>query len=120
MAKAGTAEFFSDMLVLMDIPQLKELVNTKSSTTDRELREIMSLAATAHIAELLEFKDFAELDVMSVQSPHVWSMWQLRLSIAEPDRGYHVRTRHKFSGPRRQSPIKLSLVDKRLVGQVDC
>jgi hypothetical protein len=70
-----------------DIPQLKELANTKiqhiietnwsphgfsevvkevfNSTTDRELREIMSLAATAHIEELLQSEDFAELDVMS-------------------------------------------------------
>ena len=70
-----------------DIPQLKELVNTKiqhiiepnwpphrflevvkevfNSTTDRELREIMSLAATAHIEELLQFEDFAGLDVVS-------------------------------------------------------
>ena len=93
MTKAGTAEILlghvrvNAVADYYDIPQLKELANTKiqriietnwsphgfsevvkevfNSTTDRELREIMSLTAAAHIEELLEFEDFAELDVMS-------------------------------------------------------
>ena len=93
MAKARTAEILvghvrvNAIADYYDIPQLKELANTKiqhiietnwsphgfsevvkevfNSITDRELREIVSLAATAHIEELLEFEDFAELDVMS-------------------------------------------------------
>ena len=93
MTKASTAEVLlghvrvNAVADYYDIPQLKELANTKiqhiietnwsphgfsevvkevfNSTTDRELREIMSLTATAHIEELLEFEDFAELDVMN-------------------------------------------------------
>jgi hypothetical protein len=93
MTKAGTAEILlghvrvNAVADYYDIPQLKELTNTKirhiietnwspygfsevvkevfNSTTDMELREIMSLTAAAHIEELLEFEDFAELDVMN-------------------------------------------------------
>jgi hypothetical protein len=92
MAKAGTAETLlghvrvNAVADYYDIPQLKELANTKirhiietnwsphgfsevikevfNSTTDRELREIVSLTVAAHIEELLEFEDFAELDVI--------------------------------------------------------
>src|SRR2546423_15473800 len=89
MTKARTAEILlghvrvNAIADYYDIPQLKELANTKiqhiietnwsphgfsevvkevfNSTTDRALREIMSLTAVAHIEELLEFEDFAEL-----------------------------------------------------------
>jgi hypothetical protein len=93
MTKVGTAKILlgrvrvNAVVDYYDIPQLKELANTKiqhiietnwsphgflevvkevfNSTTDRELREIISLTAAAHIEELLEFEDFTELDVMS-------------------------------------------------------
>jgi len=92
MAKAGTAETLlghvrvNAVADYYDIPQLKELANTKirhiiqtnwspygfsevikevfNSTTDKELREIMSLTVAAHIEELLEFEDFTELGVI--------------------------------------------------------
>jgi hypothetical protein len=66
-----------------DIPQLKQLANTKiqtswsadgfsdvikevfSSTSDKALRNIMTLTAATRIEELLELEDFVALEVMS-------------------------------------------------------